>query len=129
MQLTAENAVLKAENLRLKEEMHILKNEKESQILKQLENVREDLKKKKKKTSARNSDSNTVTCAGVQICKDAFNEALDAKTISARVRKIASGYWPPKKIQFVGNKKPLGVSKKNWIKIQYKDYDNIRHMY
>lgn len=54
---------------------------------------------------------------------------MRATEISVRVRKIAAGYWPPEKLKYVGAKKPPGVSKSNFIKICFRDYQNIMSEY
>lgn len=55
---------------------------------------------------------------------DYYYKALSAETISARVRKIAAGYWPDNKMIFVAARKPPGINRNDFIKISRQDYEN-----
>lgn len=70
-----------------------------------------------------------VLCSGVRITKDAYSDACYATTISSRVMKITAGYWPRKKLKFVATRRPQGVSEEDFIKMEYKDYQNIDSKY
>lgn len=67
----------------------------------------------------------------MKICSDYLNTAQHGKTMSARVRSIAAGYWRlsdyPNK--FIASRRPPTVDENDFIKIKSKDVQNIISKY
>ncbi|XP_033223728.1 uncharacterized protein LOC117177256 [Belonocnema kinseyi] len=68
----------------------------------------------------------TVNVDGIFLDESQYEGAKHCSRMSARIRKLTLGYWPPEQQLFVAARKPKGMSESTFRKITWRDYENIR---